>query len=464
MKVIRNSIIAALILAGSLLRAQEQPYKLTLVQAREYALQHNKSLLNAKDQAVSSKEKIRENIAQGLPQINGSIDYRTYFNYEMNFSFGSTSEGIDVTKPPFSEYPYDDGDRAVLSMIGAMFGSSEPIIMNDQMSGNVQVSQLIFSGQYLYGIKAAKIARQLAEQSVVASELDIKENVTNSYFLILTTEHSLQIVSENLANLLEIQQHTTNLYKAGVAEETDVDQLKITVSQLKNTQKSLERINQLNYNMLKFQLGVAPDANIVLADNLEQVMGIIDSQSTLAIDFDISNNINYQLMESNVSLNKKLLDIQNMSYAPTIAGYYSYTKKIITTAFDLTPNHLAGFTMSVPIFSSGQRRAQVAQAKINLSIAERNQEMVKDQLEIQKSQLLFNYQSALENYGTQQENIAVAGRVYKSIQNKYQQGIASSLDLTQANSNYLNAENNYLSSVMTLLQAQTSLDKLYNTL
>jgi outer membrane protein TolC len=169
-------------------------------------------------------------------------------------------------------------------------------------------------------------------------------------------------------------------------------------------------------------------------------------------------------MESNVSLNKKLLDIQNMSYAPTIAGYYSYTKKIITTAFDLTPNHLAGFTMSVPIFSSGQRRAQVAQAKINLSIAERNQEMVKDQLEIQKSQLLFNYQSALENYGTQQENIAVAGRVYKSIQNKYQQGMASSLDLTQANSNYLNAENNYLSSVMTLLQAQTSLDKLYNTL
>jgi len=275
---------------------------------------------------------------------------------------------------------------------------------------------------------------------------------------------SEDLLSENLANLTEIQKHTTNLYNAGVAEETDVDQLKITVSQLKNTQKSLERMSQLNYNMLKFQLGVAPDANIVLADNLDQVMGIIDSQSTLATDFDITNNINYQLMESNVSLNKKLLDIQNMSYVPTIAGFYSYTKKIITTAFDLTPNHLAGFTMSVPIFSSGQRRAQVAQAKINLNIAERNEEMVKDQLEMQKSQLLFNYQNALENFNTQKENVAVAGRVFKSIQNKYQQGLASSLDLTQANSNYLSAENNYLSSVMTLLQAQTSLDKLYNTL
>jgi outer membrane protein len=460
MKVKHLQLFMTLLLAGSQIWAQEgqqQPYRLTLTQAREYALQHNKSLLNARDQSASSKEQVRENIAQGLPQINGSLDYMTYFNYKFEFSMGN-SEGINI------DYSLlDPGDEQILGALGQMF-SSEPIVMDDQLSGKVQVSQLIFSGQYLYGIKAAKIARELAEQSVVASELDIKENVTNSYFLILTTEQSMKIVSENLANLMEILQHTTNLYNAGVAEETDVDQLKITVSQLKNTQKALERMNQLNYNVLKFQLGVAPDADIVLADNLDQVMGIIDTQAALSTDYDITNNIHYQLMESQVQLNKKLLDIQNMAYAPSIAGFYSYTKKIITTAFDLNPNNLAGFTMSVPIFSGGQRRAQVAQAKINLSMAERNREMMKDQLEMQKNQLLFNYQNAMDNFTTQKENVATAGRVYKSIQNKYQQGLASSLDLTQSNSNYLNAENNYLTSVLTLLQAQTSLDKLYNIL
>ncbi|MBN1414643.1 MAG: TolC family protein [Bacteroidales bacterium] len=462
---VKQLFLMTLVLAGSQLRAQEQqPFRLTLAQAREYALQHNKILLNARDQAVSSKEKIRESIAQGLPQVNGSLDYMTYFNYEMEFSFGGGEGGIDVTQPPFSELPYDDGDREILLILGSMFGSSEPIIMDDQLSGQVQISQLIFSGQYIFGIKAAKIARQLAEQSVVASELDIKENVTNSYYIILTTEQTLEIIGENLANLTKIQQHTENLYKAGVAEETDVDQLRITVSQLKNTQKALERMNQLNYNVLKFQLGVAPDAEITLVDDLDRLMESIDSQSALMTDFDITKNINYRLMESQVALNKKLLDIQNMSYAPTIAGFYSYTEKFITTAFDLTPNHLAGFNMSVPIFSGGMRRAQVAQAKINLNISRRNQEMVKDQLETQKRQLLFNYQNALENFNTQKENVAVAGRVYKSIQNKYQQGLASSLDLTQANSNYLNAENNYLSSVLTMLQAQTSLDKLFNLL
>jgi outer membrane protein TolC len=464
MKIFRISLIAALLLAGSLLRAQEQAYRLTLAQARDYALQHNKKLLNDRDQAVSSKERTRESIAQGLPQINGTLDYMTYFNYEMNFSFGGSGEPIDFNTPPFSEAPFDDGDRAVLSTITGMFGSSEPIIMTDQLTGGVQVSQLIFSGQYIYGIKAARIARTLSEQNVVASEFDIKENVSNSYFLILTTEQSLQIVRNNLSNLMEIQKHTNNLYKAGVAEESDVDQLQITISQLQNSQKALERMNQLNYNILKFQLGVAPDANIILADNLDNVMGIIDSQAALSTDFNITDNINYQLMESQVQLNKKLLDIQNMSYAPSINGFYNYTEKFITTAFDLNPNHLAGFNMSVPIFSSGMRRAQVAQAKIRLNMAERDRDLVRDQLELQKNQLLFNYQNALENFNTQKENVTIAGRVLKSIQNKYQQGLVSSLDLTQANSNYLNAENNYITSVLTLLQAQTSLDKLYNTL
>src|SRR4030042_1797702 len=143
MKVISITIITAILLASSLLRAQEQPFRLTLAQAREYALQHNKTLLNARDQASSSKEKIRESIAQGLPQVNGSLDYMTYFNYEMNFSFGGSSEGIDLNNPLF-----DEGDKEVLATIGTMFGSSEPIIMDDQLTGNVQVSQLIFSGQY----------------------------------------------------------------------------------------------------------------------------------------------------------------------------------------------------------------------------------------------------------------------------------------------------------------------------
>lgn len=457
MKVMNLYFLMGLIMVSSLLSGQDQEYRLTLEQAREYALQHNKTLLNERDKVLSADKKVKETIAQGLPQVEGSLDYMTYFNYEMEFNFGGGNQ------PNINYSVLDAGDLEVLNAIGQM-SSSDPIIMSDQFSGKVQLTQLIFSGQFYAGIKIAKIARQLSDQSLIINELDVKENVSNTYCLILTNEQTLKIINENLNNLETIQQHTTNLYRAGVAEATDVDQIKITVSQLKNTQKSLERMNQLSYNMLKFQLGVAPETAIVLADSLEQIIGLINPQQAIITDYDITSNINYQLMESQVSLSEKQLNMQNWAYAPIIAGYYNYTEKFKTTGFDMNPNHVAGVSLSMPIFSSGMRRAKVSQAKIDLDIAQRNQEMVKDQLQTQKDQLMFNYQNALENYNTQKENVEVANRVYKSIQNKYEHGLASSLDLTQANSNYLSAENNYLSSVMTLLQAQTSLEKLYNTL
>jgi len=62
------------------------------------------------------------------------------------------------------------------------------------------------------------------------------------------------------------------------------------------------------------------------------------------------------------------------------------------------------------------------------------------------------------------QNVQVAQSVYESYFNKYKQGMLSSLDLTQANSNYLQAENNYISSMLKLLQARLALEKLYNTL
>jgi outer membrane protein len=462
MKVTRISFFLAILLSGGYLYAQDSTYLLTLAQAREYALGHNKSLMNARDQVTLSRKKVYETIAHGLPQVEGSLDYMTYFNYKLYLDFGSSGGGgFDQL---FSDPDIDAGDRKVLQALGQMFGTSEPIIMNDQFSGKIQFSQLIFSGQYIAGIQTVKIARKLADQSVVKSELDVKENVTNSYYTILITEQTLKILSENLANLNDIIQHADNFYKAGMAEETDVLELKVAASGLQNTRKTLERMNQLNYNMLKFQLGVTPETEIALADSLPWFIGNINLQTALADSFNIDHDITYQLMESQVELSKRQVDMQYWAYTPIIAGFYSYTQKFITTGFDMTPNHLAGISVSVPLISSGMRNSQVAQAKISLDMARRNQEIVKDQLQTQYTLMLSNYESALENFNTQKENIVVAAQVFTNKQNKYKQGMLSSSELSHANSDYLNAEINYMNAVQTLLQAQTSLEKMYNRL
>jgi outer membrane protein TolC len=118
----------------------------------------------------------------------------------------------------------------------------------------------------------------------------------------------------------------------------------------------------------------------------------------------------------------------------------------------------------VPIYSGGSKKAKLDMAKIELEQTRRNKSLLQDQLTLQENQLKYDLRSALDNYHTQKENVDVAQSVYDNIFNKYKQGLVSSLDLTQANSNYLQAENNYISSMLKVLQAKLALEKLYNTL
>jgi outer membrane protein TolC len=110
------------------------------------------------------------------------------------------------------------------------------------------------------------------------------------------------------------------------------------------------------------------------------------------------------------------------------------------------------------------RKARVDQAKIDYNISQINRSIMEDQLNLQEKQIKYNLQSSLENFYTQQENVEVAQRVYDSFRRKFEQGMATSLDLTNANGNYLDAESNYINAVMEVLNAKLQLDKLMNNL
>ena len=125
---------------------------------------------------------------------------------------------------------------------------------------------------------------------------------------------------------------------------------------------------------------------------------------------------------------------------------------------------MTGLQLSVPIFASGQRYQQIKKAQINLDKARTHKDMVTDQLLLQEKQLRYNLVNANLQYKSQKDNVDVSKRVYASTENKFRQGMASSLELTQANSLYLQAENNYITSLMNLLQTKLALDKLLNNM
>jgi outer membrane protein TolC len=350
-----------------------------------------------------------------------------------------------------------------------MPGEKVPVTFGSKYntSYGISASTVLFNAPWLIGVKTAKLATDLSAKGLEQTEIDTRESVMTVYYLILVSHETLKVIDANLINLNELLASTQAMYSVGMAEATDVDQMRSNVSMLKNTKSSMERALEVNYNLLRFLLGIGRDTEIVLTQSLENILDEVDVQSLLAQDFSLEENINYKLVEGQVKMSELSLTGAKASVLPSLAASIYYNQMGMGDKLnDLRwfPNSVLGIQLSIPIFASGQRYARISKAKINLEKAINTEAMVTDQLLMQEKELRFNLQSAWEQYGLQKENIEIASRVLKSFENKYNQGMASSLDLTQANNNYLTAQNNYLSALMNLLQTRVAFNKLMNNL
>jgi outer membrane protein len=415
---------------------------LSLKEAQDYAIQHNKMVISAQLDVQSSKLALWEIISAGLPQVDATGSFTDNLKLMTTLLpgefFGKPGEKIPVT-------------------FGSKFNSG----------ASVQASMLLFSAPFWVGIETTKLAQRLSKDNLEKSELDTKESIGTAYFLILVSEKSLDILNGNIANLNETLKSTKAMYSAGMAEQTDVDQMVSNVTMVENSRSSLERTIELNYNLLRFQLGVTADTKIFLKETLETLTREINIEALLSQEFDHTKNVNYRLIEGQEQMSSLALKTQKATVLPSLAGFYNYGingmgEKISDQQW--FRNSMTGLQLSIPIFGSGQKNTKIKRAQISLEKARTTKDMVTDQLKLQEKQLRYNLVNANIQYRSQKDNVEVSKRVYASMENKFKQGMASSLDLTQANSLYLQAENNYVSALMNLLQTKLALDKLLNNL
>jgi outer membrane protein TolC len=437
------SVLLLIFFTGGIISSQENGSDLTLSlkEAQDYAINNNKMVISARHDVAASKAALWETISGALPQVN------------------ATGSFVDNLKLMTTLLPGE--------FFGQPPGSKIPVTFGSQFNSGVTVeaSILLFNAPMYVGIETTRLAKKLSEDNLVKTEQDTRESVSTAYFLILVSEESLRILDGNIANLNETLNSTKAMFSAGMAEATDVDQMASNVTMVENNRSSMQRTIELNYNLLRFQLGVAPGTRIQLSETLESLTSALNIQALMAQEFDHKTNINYQLIEGQEQMSSLMVKTQKASVLPTLAGFYSYgTNGMGDEINELSwfPNSMTGLQLTVPIFASGQRYSKIKKAQINLEKARTTREMVTEQLLMQEKQLRYNLVNANLQYKSQKENVEVSKRIYESMENKYKQGMASSLELTQANSQYLQAESNSVSALMNLLQTKLALDKLLN--
>ena len=255
------------------------------------------------------------------------------------------------------------------------------------------------------------------------------------------------------------------LYKNGFSEEQDKDQIDLTLANVKNAYEQAVRTVDVVNNQLKFILGMDIASTLNLKDDLKTVTSISSSQAYLSKEFDVSSHIDYQIISTQEKATSLLLKQEKSTVLPSLSAFYSLSSNAFSNEFDFLDNkrfyngQLVGLNLNVPIFSGLGRMTRIQQAQLNVEKMEVAKKQVEQQLTINAENSKSQYTFALSQYNTTEGNLNLAQRIYNKTKIKYEEGISSSLELTQANDQLLQSQSNYISAAFQLIQAKSSLDK-----
>jgi outer membrane protein TolC len=436
----KKLIVAFSVLSFVTMFSQENTQRFSLQEAIDYALEHNRTAKNAERDIAAAKKQKWETIATGLPQIDGAISYIN--NIERQFP------GIDF-----------DGDGAV--DIGA----------KQNITPTITLSQLIFDGSYLVGLQSAKVFLEISKNAKEKTDLEIRKAVINAYGNVLLAEESVQILQRNIDVLEKNLYELTKIYENGLEEEESVEQLQITLSGLQSNMNNTKRLKDLSYQMLNLTLGLDINDTTVLTDNLLNLA--VDNMQFNVFDTgnSIENTIDYKIANNNKVSKELLVKLEQSRALPTLSGFLTGSYIGNNEKFRFLDNSQTwvgtaafGVNLNIPIFGSGLKSARTQRAKINLEKAKDDLTETEQKLKLQIASAKSDFKFAIEDYENKKQNLNLAERIEKKNQTKFFEGIASSFDLRQAQTQLYSSQQEFLQAMLDVINKKAELETVLNTI
>jgi len=411
-------------------QAQE---KFTLASAQEYALDHAYGVQIAELEIQRARQIYLQNLAIGLPQASASGQY--IYNVEL---------GALVTD--------FDGNGVLEELV---FGTDY------QAQGGLVVNQLIFDGSYVVALMAAKVLKESAEIGMDQSKASLKREVAKAYHLALLSEESVEVLKANKGYLADLAEEMKKMNEAGMVSKADADQMMLNYNNVENALRYTEGQANVAKMLLKLQMGYPVQQELLLADKMEDLVVNAAAASTLTtVGFDPTKSVDYLGLANQVEGAKLQVLNKQLAYLPSIGvsyqnniQYMSSESNIFGDAAVDIPSSLVAGSVSVPLFSSGNGRAQVQEAKIQREQAMIGLQQLEEGLIMQHGALVNEFHQGIANFLAQKENVALAKRIRDQRRKEYDEGLASSMELTQTETQYQEA----LQAMF--MAAQNALDK-----
>lgn len=434
----------------------QSEHQFSLGQCIDYALEHNKDLLNAALDKQIAQKQVNETIADGLPQINGSLDLG--YNYK-----------VPTTQLPAVLIPEEFRDASTPA------DGFVPVDFSTKYNGTalINLEQMVFNGSYFVGLQAAKTYTELSRKDHIKTKIDVVEAVSKAYYMVLVNKERMNLVRTNYKRLDTLLRDTRIMNENGFAERIEVNRIKVQFNNIKVERDNIEKTLALSRAMLKFQMGMPQNEGISLTDDISA----IDFQFVESVVKDSSFRYEQRIEYSQLQTNKDLaeLEIKNtkVQYLPRVDIYAALGASAGTQerdellSFGKDPwfgQGVVGVKLNLPIFDGFRKSNIIQQKKLQTEQIENNFENLRNSIDLEITQSSINYDKAVDNMAAQQENMELAEEVYNVSKIKYEEGVGSSIEVTDADADFKEAQTNYYNALYDALIAKVELEKAYGKL
>lgn len=417
-------------------------YELTVKEAVDLAFKNVVELKNAHLDYRIQEAKNREILGQALPQLSGVISANRYIQLP-KFLFPQSDESV-----------YEVLRRENLLPSTAQAPPPTLVQFSFQQPWNLTMgatlTQLLFQPDVFVGLQARQSALDYNQALIDQTKEKIKDSAYKRYYAILIAQKQLQFLNESVKRLEKLYHDDSILFKNGFAERLDLDKVQVQLNNLSTSRNLVESAVTLSYAAMKFSIGVSQKDTIVLKEELSNETikeGVLDD------GFKYEDRPEIRTLTVLEYLQKLDVKRYKLSGIPTVALAGNYTVNGMGEQFFTNKSttwfksSYIGVNINVPIFSGFQKKYKIEEARLSLEKVSNNIENVKQAIDLEQTVSMETLKNALFNLDIQERNLALAGRVYNATKIKFEQGVGSSFEVLQADTDYQTAQSNYFNAL-----------------
>lgn len=469
---LKHALIAGVLLIGTALAsaltapalAAQQPrtppqqtgvIPLTVEEAVIRALFGSQEAKLARLQLDLAAADVKEARAAALPSLDASLDYtRTYaspFNTGGGFVLPDSLKFTPDSTASIEQrlrYIEKNAANAGLGGLGSLFGNL-PLGQVNGYVARLSGSQTLYSGGKVGA--ALRIARNYQDgvRFQINEQLaDVELNVRTAYYRAVLAVELEKIASAALDQASAFSAQTKLRKDAGTASELDVLRAEVEMENLRPQLVQARNASALAILELKKLLDIPAGATLALTTPLD-----VPTDTTNRTTLDVNRRASVASAEKQVAIRESAIKVAKADYQPQVSLRFNLGSQAFPArTFDLgsgqwRPDVSATLGVSLPIFNGFRTQAAVQQARIELTQSQLQLEQTRENVTLEFEQARGERDRALASLASQQTTVGQAQRVYDLTVLRFDRGLSTQLEVTDARLALLRSRTNLAQAI-----------------